>query len=80
VLAEDPKRLFHRQAKRRYRARVRAGIAVALVEYDADAVDFLVRIGSLTDEEAQDRAKVAAALSATVKATVALYRKERGLA
>lgn len=51
---------------RRHRARVKAGIAVAPVEFDATVVNFLVRLAWLPPGETHDRASIGRAISAMV--------------
>ena len=48
---------------RRFRARRREGVACATVEYSAEVVDRLVRLGWLTESEVADRGAVGWAIS-----------------
>jgi hypothetical protein len=55
-----------RQAERtrRYRPRQKDGIAVATITYTTAVVDMLVRLRWLSEADASDRRKIAAAISA----------------
>jgi hypothetical protein len=53
----------------RFRARRKAGIAVAAVEYDAAVIDFLIRTHWLLEGEAPDRAAVGRAIGAMIAAS-----------
>jgi hypothetical protein len=56
-----------RERDRRYRARVKAGEAVAMVAYDADDLDKLIRLQVLRECEAGDKAAVAAAIKQVLR-------------
>jgi hypothetical protein len=49
---------------RRHRQRVKAGVACAVVEYDAVTVDFLCRTHWLAPSETHDRASIGRAIAA----------------
>jgi hypothetical protein len=49
---------------KRFRRRQKAGVAVALVEFDGAVIDFLVKTHWLADAEASDRSIVARAITA----------------
>jgi hypothetical protein len=51
----------------RHRARVKAGIACTTVEYSAEVLDLLVRLGWLTEPEASDRDAVGRAIGELIR-------------
>jgi hypothetical protein len=51
----------------RFRARQKAGVAVAPVEFDAAVVDFLVRTAWLPPDEISDRSAVGKAIAAMLQ-------------
>jgi hypothetical protein len=63
-------------ATRRWRERVDAGKAVALVEYDAEIIEMTVQTAWLPECDAHDRAKVGAAFSRLLK-DMARYLKKQ---
>ena len=52
---------------RRFRARRRAGKAVASVEFDAAVLNFLVKLKWLLEAEASDRGAVGRAIGALIR-------------
>ena len=65
------KQVLERARRRRYEARVRRGVKVALVEYNASTLDFLIKLKWLTEEDASSTASVAQAIQALLKASSA---------
>jgi hypothetical protein len=63
--ADPPSRDRHA----RHRARRKAGVAVALVEYDGAVLDWLVRLHWLDEASASNRAAVGDAISRMVAAS-----------
>jgi hypothetical protein len=51
----------------RHRARVRAGLACTTIEFSAEVVDWLVRLGWLTESEVLDRTSVGKAISKLIE-------------
>jgi hypothetical protein len=56
-----------RQARARYRARIKRCAAVAPVEYDAQALDNLIALGYLAERHAGDRRLVGEAISSLLR-------------
>ena len=56
-----------RRRQARHRARVRNGVRVAPVAYDAELLDFLVKTRWLLPEDASDARKVGCAITAAMR-------------
>ncbi|MBR0732419.1 hypothetical protein JQ595_27075 [Bradyrhizobium japonicum] len=60
----DRKRALRRERKKRRAKREAAGLACCMVEYDASMLDFLIGTHWLEEADADDAAKVGAAVTA----------------
>jgi hypothetical protein len=56
-----------RRRDARHRARVRAGVRIAPVEYGGELLDFLIKTRWLLPEDASDARKVGSAITAAMR-------------
>jgi hypothetical protein len=63
------KRAMERAKRRRYDDRVKRGVRIAFCEYDADTLNFLIKLSWLRAEDASSSAAVGQAIQALLKAS-----------